>query len=90
MGHNTWRAKVSEYGIVSYLKQTEIYLGNPTYTAPEANDPTKVSPKLDIFSFGILLLEMFTGYFPNKDKLPLFPKFIGDSCSRLLEAKERR
>ena len=43
-------------------------LGNPSYAAPEANDPSQQSPKMDIFSFGVLLMEMLTGEFPASDE----------------------
>ena len=57
-----WRAKVSDFGMVHLLKQLQIvHPGNPSYAAPEANNPTQHSPKMDIFSFGVLLLEMLTG-----------------------------
>ena len=57
-----WRAKVSDYGTVNLLQRLDtICPGNPTYAAPEANDPNQQSTKMDIFSFGALLLEMLTG-----------------------------
>ena len=57
-----WKAKVSDYGTVNLLQQLDtICPGNPSYAAPEANDPNQQSPKMDIFSFGALLLEMLTG-----------------------------
>ena len=63
-----WRAKVSDYGTVNLYQQLQTGCpGNPAYSAPEANDPTQQSPKMDIFSFGILLMEMLTGEFPVSD-----------------------
>ena len=57
-----WRAKVSDYGTVNLQENlATIGPGSPCYAAPEANDPTQQSPKMDIFSFGALLLEMLTG-----------------------------
>ena len=35
------------------------------YAAPEANIPPQQSPKMDIFSFGVLLVEMCTACFPD-------------------------
>jgi serine/threonine protein kinase len=62
-----WRAKVSEYGTVNILqKLNAICPGNPCYAAPEADDPNQQSLKMDIFSFGILLLEMLAGESPDK------------------------
>ena len=39
--------------------------GNPTYAAPEVENAALQSPKMDIFSFGILLVEMCTARFPD-------------------------
>ena len=64
-----WRAKVTDYGSVNLQQQLEtVGPGNPTYAAPEANDPRLQSPKMDIFSFGILLIEMLTGQLPPSDE----------------------
>ena len=57
-----WRAKVSDYGTVNLQENlATIGPGSPCYAAPEANDPTQQSPKMDIFSFGALLVEMLSG-----------------------------
>ena len=65
---NCWKAKVSDYGTVNLLLRLDtICPGNPSYAAPEANDPNQQSTKMDIFSFGVLLLEMLTGEFPDCD-----------------------
>ena len=66
--NNTWRAKVSDYGSVNLLRKLQIATpGNPTYAAPEAHNPTQQSPKMDIFSFGVLLIETCTAQFPDFD-----------------------
>ena len=63
---NTWRAKLSDYGSANFLRQLETAgPGNPTYAAPEANIPAQQSSKMDIFSFGVLLVEMCTARFPD-------------------------
>ena len=57
-----WIAKVSDYGTVNLLQRLDtVCPGNPSYAAPEANDPNQQSTKMDIFSLGALLLEMLTG-----------------------------
>ena len=61
-----WRAKVSDYGSVNLQEMLQTaYPGNPCYSAPEAGVPSQQSPKMDIFSFGVLLLEMLSGKFPD-------------------------
>ena len=63
---NTWRAKVSDYGSVNLLEKLRTAApGNPTYAAPEAQNTALQSPKMDIFSFGVLLVEMCSAEFPE-------------------------
>ena len=63
---NSWRAKVSDYGSVNLLERLRTATpGNPTYAAPEAGNAALQSPKMDIFSFGVLLVEMCTAQFPD-------------------------
>ena len=64
--NNTWRAKVSDYGSVNLLWKLQTAApGNPTYAPPEAEFPSQQSPKMDIFSFGVLLIETCTARFPD-------------------------
>ena len=66
---NKWRAKVSDYGSVNLLQQLQTECpGNPAYSAPEANKPRQQSPKMDIYSYGALLLEMLTGELPIREE----------------------
>ena len=63
---NGWKVKVSDYGSVNVLTRLQtVGPGNPVYAAPEANIPALQSPKMDIFSFGVLLVEMLTHQFPE-------------------------
>ena len=61
-----WRAKVTDYGSVNMQNQlvTE-NPGNPVYAAPEAGIPSRQTTKMDVFSFGVLLIEMCTAQFPD-------------------------
>ena len=64
--NNLWKAKVADYGSVNLLKELKtVGPGSPAYAAPEATSPPCQSPKMDIFSFGILLVEVLTGKFPD-------------------------
>eukprot|EP00731_Ephydatia_muelleri_P023274 Em0015g857a len=61
-----YRAKVSDYGSANFVsKVTTIGPGNASYAAPESFNPRLQSPKMDVYSYGILLLEMATGQFPD-------------------------
>ena len=65
----TWKAKVSDYGTVSLqpLAKTS-NPGNPVYSAPEAGNPREHSPAMDVFSYGVLLIEMVVCQFPDVGK----------------------
>ena len=66
-----WRAKLTDYGSVNVVRQLRTENpGNPAYAAPEAANPCLQSPKMDIYSFGALILEMLTGRLPAPDQRP--------------------
>ena len=66
IGPGNWKAKVSDYGSANFLsKVMTMGPGNASYAAPESFNPKLQSPKMDVYSYGILLLEMATGQFPD-------------------------
>ena len=69
--HSKWRAKLTDYGSVNVVCQLRTENpGSPAYAAPEASNPRLQSPKMDIYSFGALILEMLTGRLPVPDQRP--------------------
>ena len=68
IGHG-WRAKLSDYGSANLepLSRTN-NPGNPVYSAPESFNPREHSPAMDVFSYGVLLIEMVVCQFPEKEK----------------------
>ena len=69
--HSKWRAKLTDYGSVNVVRQLRTENpGSPAYAAPEASNPRLQSPKMDIYSFGALILEMLTGRLPVPDQRP--------------------
>ena len=61
-----WRAKVADYGAANLMRFTgTIGPGAPFYVAPEAFNPYEHTPKMDVFSFGVLTLEMCVGEVPE-------------------------
>ena len=61
-----WRAKVTDYGSVNFQQQLKsVGPGSTIYASPEAGVPALQSPKMDIFSFGVLLIEMCAKTFPE-------------------------
>lgn len=67
MPNNEWKAKVGDYGSSNFMAQVSTTgPGNIVYAAPEAYNPNLQTPKMDVFSFGVLLIEMSTSQLPAK------------------------
>ena len=59
---DSYDAKLSDYGSANFVRYaTTVGPGNPLYSAPEVNDPKRHSPKMDVYSLGLLLVEMCSG-----------------------------
>ena len=57
-----YKAKVSDYGSVNFSRCTSTAgPGNPLYSAPESGNPSRQSVKMDVYSFGLLLIEVCSG-----------------------------
>ena len=92
-----WKAKVSDYGSVNLVQKLQtVGPGSPVYAAPESTNPKDQSPKMDIFSFGILLVEMLTDQFPDEDHRRQFIAsidhrgFVAIINQCLLEERDKR
>ena len=54
-----WKAKLSDFGSANIQFQTSTKMpGNPCYAPPEADQPHKHSPAMDVYSYGVLVMEM--------------------------------
>ena len=66
-----WRAKLTDYCSVNLARQLHTANpGSPAYAAPEGSNPHLQSPKMDMYSFGALVLKMLTGQLPAPDDRP--------------------
>ncbi|MEW6287285.1 MAG: serine/threonine-protein kinase [Chloroflexota bacterium] len=59
---------LSDFGLARVVSTSTLAFhtghGTPPYAPPEQNRLKEITPKSDIFSFGILLFELFTGQLP--------------------------
>lgn len=61
-----WLAKLSDYGSANFAWHSRtVGAGSPAYAAPEASSVVNHSTKMDVYSYGVLLLELCTGEFPD-------------------------
>ena len=66
-----WVAKLGDYGSANFqAKLQTVGPGSPVYAAPEASRPEEQGPKMDVYSYGVLVLEMCTGTLPDPRDLP--------------------
>lgn len=67
--NNKWVCKVADFGISTVKSHTRTMtcIGTPVYMAPEVISKSKYSEKADVYSFGIFLVELYTGRYPYSE-----------------------
>ncbi len=82
-----WKAKITDYGSVNLVCQLHTENpGSPAYSAPEARTPSQQTTKMDIYSFGVLMLEMLTGQLlAPENRSSLFHQVHHEHLLRLLQ-----
>ncbi|CAL0313766.1 unnamed protein product [Lupinus luteus] len=65
----SYEARVSDFGLAQLVGPSSTPNRVAGYRAPEVTDPRKVSQKADVYSFGVLLLELLTGKAPTHSLL---------------------
>lgn len=61
----SFEGRVSDFGLAQLAAPTSAPNRVDGYRAPEVTDTRKVSQKADVYSFGVLLLELLTGKAPT-------------------------
>ncbi|XP_057783988.1 probable inactive receptor kinase At1g48480 [Salvia miltiorrhiza] len=61
----SYEARVSDFGLAQLAGPAATPNRVAGYRAPEVTDPHRVSQKADVYSFGVLLLELLTGKAPT-------------------------
>ncbi|KAL9671564.1 hypothetical protein QQ045_009134 [Rhodiola kirilowii] len=63
--NKSYESRVSDFGLCQLVGPSSTPNRIDGYRAPEVTEPRKVSQKADVYSFGVLLLELLTGKAPT-------------------------
>ena len=83
--NGSWLAKISTLSHFQGQLQPQNRQESLVYAAPESSDPALVSAKVDIFSFGVLLMEMFSASFPFIEHQPVLIESIDAPIRNLIK-----
>ena len=76
--NNKWRGKLSDFGSANLVQHASTPgPGAAMYTAPEVFKRVQQTPKMDCYSFGKLLCEVFTNCLPDPDAFPSMLQCVG-------------
>ena len=76
-----WKAKLTDFCSARIAKKANVIIRRSSvYTAPELCKEVGIvhTPKLDVYSYGILLCEVTVNAFPTESKLPIMVQSAGE------------
>ncbi|KAI9122031.1 hypothetical protein K1719_006720 [Acacia pycnantha] len=71
-------ACISDFGLSLLLNPVHAIARLSGYRAPEQEDSKKLSQQADVYSFGVLLLEVLTGKTPSQEPSPTRPRLVDE------------
>lgn len=72
--NNNWNVKITDFGLSRSKQESEAMktvVGSPAWMAPEILEHKPYDESVDVYSFGILMWELYSGQRPFKDMAPL-------------------
>ncbi|KAM5584969.1 receptor protein kinase TMK1-like [Rosa sericea] len=89
-----FRAKVSDFGLVKLAPDGEKSVatrlaGTFGYLAPEYAVMGKITTKVDVFSFGVVLMELVTGLMALDENRPEESRYLAEWFWRIKSSKEK-
>lgn len=86
------RAYVADFGLARVLSDSTVALhtgqGTPPYASPEQHSAATLSPRSDIYSFGILVYEILTQHLPWKGEKSLGVQQLVNADEQLPDPRE--